>query len=87
MEDQSTLRVGSLVSHESFGYGVILDLSGSCECRRQAIVEFGCGDKRLLLRYAPLTDTGWICTRQPRRPVRPPGVDDALWAAFLASQL
>lgn len=76
MDKPDTLQVGSLVDHDSFGYGVVLRLEGDCDCRRLAHVQFRSGVKRILLRYAPLTDLGWICI--------PPGVDPRMWAEFMA---
>ncbi len=48
------LHVGDDVRHASFGEGVILELSGQGE-RLEALVRFpGAGEKRFLLRFAPL---------------------------------
>jgi DNA helicase II / ATP-dependent DNA helicase PcrA len=52
--DSLGLRVGDDVRHNSFGEGVILDLSGSGD-KTEALVRFrDAGEKRLLLSWAPL---------------------------------
>ncbi|EMY34834.1 ATP-dependent DNA helicase PcrA [Arthrobacter crystallopoietes BAB-32] len=48
------LTVGDQVSHSSFGNGTVLSLEGAGD-KTVAKVKFGVGEKRLLLRYAPLT--------------------------------
>lgn len=49
------LRVGAVVRHESFGEGLVEDVTGEGN-RMVANVNFGeAGVKRLLVRYAPLT--------------------------------
>lgn len=83
MDNSDKLQVGSLVDHDSFGYGVVLRLEGDCDCRRLAHVQFRSGVKRILLRYAPLTDLGWICARPYLLPAAPAGVDQQLWARYL----
>ncbi len=48
------LAVGERVSHDTFGLGTVLSLSGEGE-RAEATINFGqYGEKRLLLRYAPV---------------------------------
>jgi DNA helicase-2/ATP-dependent DNA helicase PcrA len=48
------LAVGERVSHDTFGLGTVLSLSGEGE-RAEATIDFGpYGQKRLLLRYAPV---------------------------------
>jgi len=50
-----SLSVGEKVSHETFGSGVVVVVDGVGD-RTVATVDFGdLGEKRLLLRYAPLT--------------------------------
>ncbi|GER23920.1 DNA helicase [Zafaria cholistanensis] len=48
------LSVGDKVGHASFGNGVVLALEGTGD-KTVAKVKFGDAEKRLLLRYAPLT--------------------------------
>ncbi|MEE1622245.1 DNA helicase PcrA [Zafaria sp. Z1313] len=48
------LSVGDKVSHSSFGSGTVLALEGAGD-KTVAKVKFGADEKRLLLRYAPLT--------------------------------
>ncbi|MHA7222490.1 DNA helicase PcrA [Arthrobacter sp. RHLT1-20] len=48
------VSVGDKVNHTSFGNGTVLALEGAGD-KTVAKVKFGVGDKRLLLRYAPLT--------------------------------
>ena len=48
------LSVGDKVGHASFGDGVVLALEGAGD-KTVAKVKFGDAEKRLLLRYAPLT--------------------------------
>jgi DNA helicase-2/ATP-dependent DNA helicase PcrA len=48
------LEVGDRVSHDSFGLGKVLAVSGAGD-KAQATIDFGSsGEKRLLLRYAPV---------------------------------
>lgn len=48
------LRVGERVSHDTFGLGTVLAIAGEAE-KAEATIEFGqYGQKRLLLRYAPV---------------------------------
>jgi DNA helicase-2/ATP-dependent DNA helicase PcrA len=51
------LAVGDKVSHTSFGNGTVLSLEGAGD-KTVAKVKFEAGEKRLLLRYAPLTKLG-----------------------------
>lgn len=46
--------VGDKVNHTSFGNGVVLGIEGAGD-KTVAKVKFDVGEKRLLLRYAPLT--------------------------------
>ena len=46
--------VGDKVNHTSFGNGVVLGVEGTGD-KMVAKVKFDIGEKRLLLRYAPLT--------------------------------
>jgi DNA helicase-2/ATP-dependent DNA helicase PcrA len=49
------LEVGQRVSHDTFGLGTVLSVSGAGD-KSEATINFGAyGDKRLLLRYAPVT--------------------------------
>ena len=49
------LAVGQRVSHDTFGLGTVVALSGEGD-KAEATINFGqYGDKRLLLRYAPVT--------------------------------
>ncbi len=50
------LVVGDLVTHDKFGLGRVLTLDGAGD-KAQATIDFGAGvgEKRLLLRYAPVT--------------------------------
>ncbi len=48
------LNIGDRVSHDTFGLGTVIALSGEAE-KAEATINFGSyGDKRLLLRYAPV---------------------------------
>ena len=49
--------VGDTVNHATFGNGTVLAMEGSGD-KTVAKVAFDIGEKRLLLRYAPLTKTG-----------------------------
>jgi DNA helicase-2/ATP-dependent DNA helicase PcrA len=49
-----SLAVGDKVNHTSFGNGTVLSLEGAGD-KTVAKVKFDIGEKRLLLRYAPLT--------------------------------
>ncbi|WP_196866082.1 MULTISPECIES: DNA helicase PcrA [unclassified Arthrobacter] len=51
------VAVGDRVNHTSFGNGTILAVEGAGD-KTVAKVSFDIGEKRLLLRYAPLTKTG-----------------------------
>lgn len=51
------VAVGDKVNHTSFGNGTILAVEGAGD-KTVAKVSFDVGEKRLLLRYAPLTKTG-----------------------------
>ncbi|MFD1212561.1 DNA helicase PcrA [Arthrobacter sp. GCM10027362] len=51
------LTVGDKVNHTSFGNGTVLALEGAGD-KTVAKVRFDAGEKRLLLRYAPLTKLG-----------------------------
>ena len=49
-----SLAKGDRVSHDTFGLGTVVDVSGDGD-RAQATIDFGsAGEKRLLLRYAPV---------------------------------
>jgi DNA helicase-2/ATP-dependent DNA helicase PcrA len=49
------LEVGQRVSHDTFGLGTVVALAGEGD-KSEATINFGAyGDKRLLLRYAPVT--------------------------------
>ena len=49
------LAVGQRVSHDTFGLGTVVALAGVGD-KAEATINFGqYGDKRLLLRYAPVT--------------------------------
>jgi DNA helicase II / ATP-dependent DNA helicase PcrA len=48
------LAIGDKVNHTSFGNGTVLSLEGAGD-KTVAKVKFDAGEKRLLLRYAPLT--------------------------------
>jgi DNA helicase-2/ATP-dependent DNA helicase PcrA len=48
------LNIGDRVSHDTFGLGTVIAVSGSGD-KAEATINFGSyGDKRLLLRYAPV---------------------------------
>ena len=48
------LEVGERVSHDTFGLGTVVSVSGEGD-RAEATINFGSfGEKRLLLRYAPV---------------------------------
>ena len=48
------LSVGDRVSHDTFGLGTVIAVSGEGD-KAEATINFGSyGDKRLLLRYAPV---------------------------------
>ena len=49
-----SVAVGDKVNHTSFGHGQVLAVEGSGD-KTVAKVKFDVGEKRLLLRYAPLT--------------------------------
>ncbi|MDN6202858.1 MAG: ATP-dependent DNA helicase PcrA, partial [Micrococcaceae bacterium] len=51
------LSVGDKVSHSTFGAGVVLALEGAGD-KTVAKVKFTAEEKRLLLRYAPLSKLG-----------------------------
>ena len=54
VESTIVLEVGDRVSHDTFGLGKVLTVSGSGD-RAEATIDFGSsGEKRLLLRYAPV---------------------------------
>ena len=48
------VSVGDKVNHTSFGNGTVLAVEGAGD-KTVAKVKFSVGEKRLLLRYAPLT--------------------------------
>jgi DNA helicase-2/ATP-dependent DNA helicase PcrA len=52
-----SLSVGDTVDHKAFGKGTVVSLEGSGD-KTVAKVRFGGDEKRLLLRYAPLTRVG-----------------------------
>ena len=48
------LSIGERVSHDTFGLGTVVGVSGEGD-RAEATIDFGTyGEKRLLLRYAPV---------------------------------
>ena len=48
------LNIGDRVSHDTFGLGVVVKVNGEGD-RAEATINFGsAGEKRLLLRYAPV---------------------------------
>jgi DNA helicase-2/ATP-dependent DNA helicase PcrA len=48
------LEIGERVSHDTFGLGKVIEVSGEGD-RAEATIDFGSfGHKRLLLRYAPV---------------------------------
>ena len=51
-----SVSVGDKVNHTSFGNGTVLEVSGAGD-KMVAKVRFEIGEKRLLLRYAPLVKT------------------------------
>ena len=54
VESTIVLEVGNRVSHDTFGLGKVIAVSGSGD-RAEATIDFGSsGEKRLLLRYAPV---------------------------------
>ncbi|WP_309125205.1 DNA helicase PcrA [Kocuria sp.] len=52
-----SLSVGDTVDHKAFGKGTVVSLEGAGD-KTVAKVRFGADEKRLLLRYAPLTRVG-----------------------------
>jgi len=49
-----TLNIGDRVAHDTFGLGTVVKISGEGD-RTEATINFGqLGEKRLLLRYAPV---------------------------------
>ncbi|MEU4263250.1 MULTISPECIES: hypothetical protein [Streptomycetaceae] len=48
------LSVGDAVSHESFGRGTVISVSGDGTSAKATVDFDGSGQKRLLLRYAPM---------------------------------
>ncbi|MEX5299209.1 DNA helicase PcrA [Kocuria sp. CPCC 205292] len=52
-----SLSVGDTVDHKAFGKGTVVSLEGAGD-KTVAKVRFGADEKRLLLRYAPLTKVG-----------------------------
>ena len=51
---RSSFDVGDRVSHDAFGMGTVVEVTGAGD-KAQATVDFGSGGtKRLVLRYAPL---------------------------------
>ena len=54
VESTIVLEVGDRVSHDTFGLGKVVAVAGSGD-RAEATIDFGSsGEKRLLLRYAPV---------------------------------
>jgi DNA helicase-2/ATP-dependent DNA helicase PcrA len=54
VESTIVLEVGDRVSHDTFGLGKVVAVNGSGD-RAEATIDFGSsGEKRLLLRYAPV---------------------------------
>ena len=54
VESTIVLEVGDRVSHDTFGLGKVLAVTGEAD-RAEATIDFGgAGEKRLLLRYAPV---------------------------------
>lgn len=54
VESTIVLVAGDRVSHDTFGVGKVIEVSGEGD-RAQALIDFGStGEKRLLLRYAPV---------------------------------
>jgi DNA helicase-2/ATP-dependent DNA helicase PcrA len=52
------LAVGDRVSHDTFGNGEVIAVAGEGD-RMEATINFGAyGEKRLLLRYAPVEKLG-----------------------------
>lgn len=52
--DEHDVEIGDRVNHETYGLGKVISIAGAGE-RAQVTVDFGsAGQKRLLLRYAPL---------------------------------
>jgi DNA helicase-2/ATP-dependent DNA helicase PcrA len=48
------LQIGDRVSHDTFGLGSVVAVAGEAE-KAEATINFGqYGEKRLLLRYAPV---------------------------------
>jgi DNA helicase-2/ATP-dependent DNA helicase PcrA len=48
------LEIGQRVSHDTFGLGTVVALAGEGD-KSEATINFGAyGEKRLLLRYAPV---------------------------------
>ena len=54
LENTITLAIGDRVAHDTFGLGTVVKISGEGD-RAEATINFGqLGEKRLLLRYAPV---------------------------------
>ena len=54
VESTIVLEVGDRVSHDTFGLGKVIAVAGEGD-RAEATIDFGSsGEKRLLLRYAPV---------------------------------
>jgi DNA helicase-2/ATP-dependent DNA helicase PcrA len=54
MSNTMKLEVGERVSHDTFGLGTVVAVTGEAD-RAEATINFGSfGEKRLLLRYAPV---------------------------------
>ena len=53
------LDIGDTVNHDTFGTGTVVELIGEGD-KSQAVIDFGAGygEKRLVLRFAPVAKVG-----------------------------
>ncbi|WP_405810701.1 hypothetical protein OG524_15585 [Streptomyces sp. NBC_01520] len=59
------LSVGDEVSHEGFGRGTVISVSGDGTSAKATVDFDGTGQKRLLLRYAPIHRIQGASRRSP----------------------
>lgn len=53
-QEQKSLRIGSKVTHEKFGYGKVLQITGSGDMQRVTVMFDESGTKQLLVKFANL---------------------------------
>jgi DNA helicase II / ATP-dependent DNA helicase PcrA len=56
-QEQKSLRIGSKVTHEKFGYGKILQITGTGDMQRVTVLFEEIGSKQLLVKFANLKIT------------------------------